>query len=393
MALLTARDRLFLADHALGEALLHFQQPVLLALEHPADGDVRPTAHHLRDVLLVHFLLEHLAVFLELEQAAVLLLDGLLERGDHAVADFADALEVAVALFALGLGARGFELLLRLADLPDRGLFVLPVSAELRGFLLQLGEFLLDLRAALARGGVLLARERLALDLQLHPPALGLVELHRQAVHLHPQARGRLVHQVNRLVGQEAVGDVALGERGRRDEGGILDADAVVDLVALLEAAQDGDRVLDGGLADEDRLEAPFERGVLFDVLAVFVERRRADAAQLAARQGRLEQVRRVGGAFGRARADHHVQLVNEQDHRAFRLGDRLEDGLQAVLELAAELGARRSARPGRARARACSSALRARRPRRCAAPALRRWRSCRRRDRRSARGCSSCGG
>ena len=245
-----------------------------------------------------------------------------------------------MALFALGLGARGFELLLRLADFLDRGLLVLPVRAELGGFLLQLGEFLLDLRAALARGGVLLARERLALDLQLHPPALGLVELHRQAVHLHPQARGRLVHQVNRLVGQEPVGDVALGERGRRDERGILDADSVVDLVALLEAAQDGDRVGDGGLADEDRLEAAFERGVLLDVLAVFVERRRADAAQFAARQGRLEQVRRVGGAFGRARADDHVQLVNEQDHRAFRLGDRLEDGFQAVLELAAELGA-----------------------------------------------------
>ena len=57
----------------------------------------------------------------------------------------------------------------------------------------------------------------------------------------------------------------------------------MVCLVALLETAQDGDRVRDGRLADQDGLEAPLERGVLLDVLAVLVERRRADRAELAA--------------------------------------------------------------------------------------------------------------
>jgi hypothetical protein len=45
----------------------------------------------------------------------------------------------------------------------------------------------------------------------------------------------------------------------------------------------------------------------------LIVERGRADAAQLAARQRRLEHVGRVHGAFGRARADQRVQLVDEQ--------------------------------------------------------------------------------
>ena len=67
-------------------------------------------------------------------------------------------------------------------------------------------------------------------------------------------------------------------------------------------------------LADEDRLEAALQRGVLLDVLAVLVERGRADAVQLAARQHRLEHVRGVHRAFGRARADDGVQLVDEQD-------------------------------------------------------------------------------
>ncbi len=87
--------------------------------------------------------------------------------------------------------------------------------------------------------------------------------------------------------------------------------------VARLEAAEDRDRVFDVRLADIDRLEPPLERRVLFDVLAIFVERRRADAAQLAAGQCRLEQVGRVGRAFGRAGADDRVQLVDEQDHVA----------------------------------------------------------------------------
>ena len=71
------------------------------------------------------------------------------------------------------------------------------------------------------------------------------------------------------------------------------------------------------GCDDEDRLEAPLERGVLLDALAVLVERRRADAAQLAARERGLEQVGRVHRALGRAGADDGVQLVDEQDDLA----------------------------------------------------------------------------
>ena len=96
----------------------------------------------------------------------------------------------------------------------------------------------------------------------------------------------------------------------------------------------------DGRLADEHRLEAPLERGVLLDVLAVLVERRRADDAQLAARQHRLEHVRGVDGALGRARADDRVQLVDEDDELALGRLDLLEHRLEALLELAAVLRA-----------------------------------------------------
>ena len=73
-------------------------------------------------------------------------------------------------------------------------------------------------------------------------------------------------------------------------------------------------------LADQHLLEAALERGVLLDVLAVFVERGRADAVQLAARERRLEHVAGVDRAFGLAGADHGVQLVDEDDGAALVL-------------------------------------------------------------------------
>ena len=112
-------------------------------------------------------------------------------------------------------------------------------------------------------------------------------------------------------------------------------------LVFVLQAAQDRDGVLDRRLGDEDRLEPARQRGVLFDVLAVFVERGGADAMQFAARQRGLQQVGRVHRAVGLAGADQRVHLVDEQDDGAFGRGDFLQHGLQPLLELAAVFRAR----------------------------------------------------
>ena len=126
----------------------------------------------------------------------------------------------------------------------------------------------------------------------------------------------------------------------RGDDGRVGDVDAVVDLVALLQAAQDRDRRLDRRLVDQHLLEPALERRVLLDVLAVFVERGRADAVELAPRQRGLQHVAGVDRALGLARADHRVQLVDEDDRLAGIGRDVLEDGLQALLEFAAVLGA-----------------------------------------------------
>ena len=176
------------------------------------------------------------------------------------------------------------------------------------GFLLvaDLGELLVDL---------------LVLGWRRHPPDA--------------KPRAGLVDEVDRLVRQEAVRDVAVGEVGGGDERLVGDRHLVVLLVPVAQAPQDLDRVREGRLFDLDRLEAPLEGGVLFEVLAVLVERRRADRLQLAAGEHRLQDRGGVDRALGRAGADEGVQLVDEQDDVAAG-ADLLQHLLQALLEVTA---------------------------------------------------------
>ena len=215
-----------------------------------------------------------------------------------------------------------------------------PAGLQAGERLVQAGDLLLHVAEAPARGVVLLLPEPLLLDLQLRDAPADLVHLGGHGVDLDAQPAGGLVDQVDGLVGQEAVGDVAVGEARRVHQGRVLDADLVVDLVALLQAAQDGDGVLHRRLAHEDRLEAPLQRRVLLDVLAVLVQRGGADGVQLAAGQRRLEHVAGVHGPLGRARAHDGVHLVDEEDDLPLGGDDLLQHGLEPLLELAAELGA-----------------------------------------------------
>ena len=152
-------------------------------------------------------------------------------------------------------------------------------------------------------------------------------------------ARRGLVDEVDGLVGQVTVGDVADREVGGGVHRLVRDHDLVVLLVALADAHQDVDGLLERRLFDHDGLEPSLQRGVALDVLAVLVEGRRADALQLAARERRLEDVGGIDRALGRTRADEGMQLVDEE-HRVVRVAQLLDDLLESLLEFAAVLRA-----------------------------------------------------
>ena len=124
-------------------------------------------------------------------------------------------------------------------------------------------------------------------------------------------------------------------------------ADGLVEdahLVELLQhghqPAQHGDGHVLGGLLHLHHLEAAGEGGVLLEILLVFGPGGRRDGAQLAACEGRFQQVRRIALTRRAAGADEIVRFVDEQDDRDGRGLHRIDHRPQAALELALHAGA-----------------------------------------------------
>ena len=286
----------------------------------------------------------------------------LFHHRDLAVLDLPGLGEVAEALGLSEIGAQAIQGLAGLGGGAELVLLRLPLGGHLVGLELQVVEFDFQLFQAVLGGGVGFALQRLALDLQLHQAAVDLVQRLGLGVHRHADAAGGFVHQVDGLVGQEAVGDVAVGEGGGGDDGAVADPHAVVHLVLLLQAAQDRDGVLHRRFAHEHGLEAAGQRGVLLHIFAVFVQRGGADAVQFAARQGGLQQVGGVHRPVAGARADQRVHLVDEEDDLALGGDGLVQHRLQPLLELAAVFGAGDQAAHVQRQAGAFPSGFRARR-------------------------------
>ena len=302
-----------LADDTLGKLLLHVEELFLLAFEHAVDRHAGPPRDDLRHVVGRDGLLYHRSLAFGRFDRLELLFD----LGDAPISKFARALVFAAALGVGEFVAQLLEFGLELLRIRELLLLGFPAACQIGRALLELLEFLLEVLQTLARTGIVLLLERFLFDLEPHHLAVDRVEFLGLGVNLHLEPRGGLVDEVDRLVGEKAVGDVAVRQRRGGNDRRIGDAHAVMQFVFLLEAAQDRDGVLDARLGDVDRLEAPRQGGVLLDVLLVLIERGRTDTMQFAACERRLEQVRGVHGAIGLAGADERMHLVDEQDDAA----------------------------------------------------------------------------
>ena len=179
-----------------------------------------------------------------------------------------------------------------------------------------------------------------AFDLRLKDLTLDFVDLHRHAIDLDAQLGRALVNQIDGLVRQKSVGNVAVGQGRCRHNGRILDPHPVVHFVLFLQSAQDRDRVLHGWLTHQHRLETALQGGVLFNIFTVFVQGRGPHAAQGSPGQGGLEHVGSIHGPLAGTGADQRVKFVDKKDHFAFRFFHLLKNGFEAIFEFAAVFGA-----------------------------------------------------
>ncbi len=184
------------------------------------------------------------------------------------------------------------------------------------------GDFLLDGRQALLRRIIFLPSYRFSLDFELFDASFDRIEFLRHRIDLDAEFRCCLIDEVNRLVRQKAIGDVAVAELGRSDDRTVGDSHAVMHFVPFLQAPQNGNRVFHIRFGDQDGLEPTFQRRVFFDVLTVLVDRGCANRPKSASRKRRLEHVRCIDRPLGRAGADQRVQLVDKEDNFPFRFFD-----------------------------------------------------------------------
>ena len=124
-----------------------------------------------------------------------------------------------------------------------------------------------------------------------------------------------LVHQVDGLVRQEPVLDVAVRQVNRRLNGIVGDMQLVMGLIPVPEPPENLNGFLLGGFPHLHRLESSLQSRILFNMLAVFIQCGGADALDLTPGQGRLENVGRVQAALRSACSHNGMHFVDKQDN------------------------------------------------------------------------------
>ena len=131
----------------------------------------------------------------------------------------------------------------------------------------------------------------------------------------------------------------------RRHDCRVSDLHVVVQFITFFQAAQNSDGIFYRWLGDEHFLEAALQRSVFFNVLTVFVKRRRPDAVQFTTRQRRLEHVACIHRAIGFTGANHGMQFIDKQNDVAFLFRQVGQHAFQTLFKLTAVF------RPGHQRA------------------------------------------
>ena len=203
-----------LADHARVQRVFHAQQFVALAFEHLADRNAGPARDDLGDFFGGHLLLQQVEAlglgFLR-AHAAAFPIAGIFPYWISAtLARSPDAARLRSRHAPASICSLIFVRALH------RGFFRFPDFVEIGKLAVELGDIGFQIGQALLRLLVLFLLQRLALDLELDQATFEPIEFFRLGIDFHADARGRFVHQVDGLVRQLAIGDVAIATASPR---------------------------------------------------------------------------------------------------------------------------------------------------------------------------------
>ena len=133
--------------------------------------------------------------------------------------------------------------------------FGLPNFFQIGGFFFQAHNFFFDQAQAFLRCFIGFFFHRLTFNLQLNQTAVQLIDDFRFGVDFNFDFGSCFINQVNGLVWQKSIGDVAMAKLCRCHDGRIGNVNAVVNFVLFLQATQNGNGGLHTGLAHQDLLK------------------------------------------------------------------------------------------------------------------------------------------
>ena len=281
------RHSLTLANDALADDRLHAKQFLALTFQHLVNRNTGPAADHRCDMRCRDLFINQLGFGNRILGRGKFLL----QRREGSVGEFSRHLEPALTLGNFKTMPLVLKLLLQSANLGHAGLDPVPCRCQLGRALFETCQLPSNRRKPFFRGfGVFLLKRRL-FDFQLNDLPVSLVQIGRLAVGLDAQMARRLVHHIDCLVRQKPFGDITVREACRRNQRIIGNPYTMVQLIFLLQATQDENRILNAWLINKYRLEPARQRCILFHILSIFIQRRCADTAQFATCQSRFQQV------------------------------------------------------------------------------------------------------
>ena len=197
-----------LPNHPAVQIIFHSQQFFALTGQHFFDRHTGPARDNGGNMVFRYRFFQHGLV--ALMRCLLGFSQLIFQRRNNAIGQFTGAFQFTAPLHLFQLQPRRLKLFLDFLAAGQPVFFALPARRQTGDFFLQPGQFALQLDQPVGRGFVGFLFQRLALNFQLHNAPVKLVQFFRLAVNLHPQAAGRLIDQINRLIGQKPVSDIAL---------------------------------------------------------------------------------------------------------------------------------------------------------------------------------------
>ena len=264
------------------------QQLLALALHQTGNRNTGPTLDNAGNFFIGNLVTQQGVLALCLLGLCFFLFQLLFQFRQTAVFEFRSLVEVISLFCAFDIRIQLLNICTQLLYLANGIFFVVPARLHRIELLAHLCQFLLNFRQMLLRQLVILFLEGCFFNFVLNDFALNNIQFCRHGVNFRANHCTRFIDQINRLIRQESVGNIPIGQCSGCNQRRILNLYAVIDFIAFLQTTQNRNGIFHCRLTDHNGLETTFQSRILFDILAILVQCRCTDAVQLAACQHRL---------------------------------------------------------------------------------------------------------